>query len=68
MIETPATAGASWYLTPGEVAALGESRTMEPTGQRKEGVSVTAAFRGFFLLVGVSAIVVVVFLVIASAI
>lgn len=43
------------------------SRTMVSVGQRKEGGKVTGAFRTFFMLVGVSAIVVVVFLIVASA-
>lgn len=40
---------------------------MVSVGQRKEGGKVTGAFRTFFMLVGVSAIVVVVFLIVASA-
>jgi hypothetical protein len=67
MTETPATAGFA-LRDPRQVAALGESRRMEQTGQRGEGAKVAAAFRGFFLLVGISAIAVVVFLIVSSAI
>jgi Tfp pilus assembly protein PilX len=35
--------------------------------EKRKGGRVTAASRGFFLMVGVSAIVVVVFLIVASA-
>jgi len=40
---------------------------MEAFDQRKGG-KVAVAFRGFFLLVGISALVVVAFLIVASAI
>jgi hypothetical protein len=38
------------------------------TRQQREGDKVTAAFRAFFMLVGISALAVVVFLIVASAI
>jgi hypothetical protein len=67
MTKTLATAGVAHYVAPSK-SALRESRRMEPTGQRGEGAKVAAAFRGFFLLVGISAIAVVVFLIVSSAI
>ena len=67
MTKTPATAGASPYVTP-----AGSQRSTDPVRWSQPvnvgGGKVAAAFRGFFLLVGVSAIAVVVFLIVSSAI
>ena len=67
MTEPLATTRVAHYAaSPGRGAP--RIRRMEPTGQRGEGAKVAAAFRGFFLLVGISAIAVVVFLIVSSAI
>ena len=67
MTETLASAGVAHYVAPLGRRSANAVEWSQPVNVGR-GQEMAAAFRGFFLLVGISAIAVVVFLIVSSAI